>query len=192
MRAVPLLTLLSLTLICSCAAKNPGHPENAVTSNADTIYSITARELRSNHIPDSVFRMKELKSIFIQGMDCDYGDHTQCREITEIPAEIKNLTALVSLHLTVNSIRKLPAEMAALKQLKVLNLSDNAGLQSYDVITELPGLEILHLYGCNLSRLPENIANLTHLKELGLAGNHFDEKEKERIRKALPHCRIVF
>lgn len=194
MRAATMIPLLmqAILLLCSCAAKHPQQPGKSYAGNTDTSYTATTRDLKSNHIPDSVFQLQHLKSIFIQGMDCDYGDHTHCWEITEIPAAIKNLTALTTLRLTVNAIQVLPAEMAALQQLKVLDLSDNAGLQSYEVITQLTDLEVLNLYGCGLTTLPQNIANLSHLKELGIRGNQFDEKEIARIRKALPQCRIIY
>lgn len=125
-------------------------------------------------------------------MDCDYGDHQHCWGIKEIPPAIKNLYALTRLFLTINAIHALPVELASLKQLKILDLTDNAGLTSYEILTELTTLEVLNLYGCGLTHLPSAIGNLVHLKELGVAGNYFDEKEKERIRKALPHCRIIF
>jgi hypothetical protein len=167
-------------------------PATSLSFPSDTAYFITTRELKSDKIPDSVFQLINLKHLAVSGMDCDYGDHKHCWGIREIPAAIKNLSALTSLSLTINAIQVLPAELATLKQLKVLDLTDNAGLGSCEILTELTTLETLNLYGCGLTHLPAAIGNLVHLRELGVAGNYFDEKEKERIREALPHCRIIF
>src|SRR5258705_5692559 len=87
------------------------------TQNIDTTYSTTTQQLKSNSIPDSVFEMTSLRHLTIIGMDCDYGDHTHCWGITEIPIEIKNLKKLTTLSLNVNAIRTIPIELSELKNL---------------------------------------------------------------------------
>jgi hypothetical protein len=161
-------------------------------SKTDTVYSASTKQLRSNHIPDSVFQMTNLKHLAIQGMDCDRGDHKDCWGISEIPIQVKNLKQLKTLSLTVNSIDTIPIELAALKKLISIDFSDNGGFQNIDNITKIESLQNLYLYGCGLTRLPGNIGDLKNLKELGLVGNNFEKEEKERIKKALPGCRIKF
>ena len=86
----------------------------------------------------------------------------------------------------------MPKEIAQLKQLKLLDLTDNAGLEDVDNLAKMPSLERLLLYGCNLTKLPDNIGDLKNLKELGLVGNNLNKAEQARIRKALPNCDVRF
>jgi hypothetical protein len=161
-------------------------------ANLDTTYSTSTQQLKSNKIPDSVFRMTKLRHLAINGMDCDYGDNKNCWGISEIPAGIKNLKDLTTLRLTVDAIASIPIELTELKNLKLFDLSDNAGLTSFDNIARCQSLEYLYLYGCGLTKLPDNIADLKNLKELGLLGNNLDNTERTRIKKALPNCIIKF
>ena len=161
-------------------------------TNPDTVYSISTQQLKSDKIPDSVFRMIKLRHLAISGMDCDYGDNKNCWGISEIPAEIKNLKDLTTLSLTVDAIAVVPVELTELKKLKLFDLSDNAGLTSFDNITKCRSLEFLYLDGCGLPKLPNNIGDLKNLKELGLTGNNIDKSELTRIKKALPNCIIKF
>jgi Leucine-rich repeat (LRR) protein len=184
--------IASVILLGSSCSQNKTMPALGNRKNTDTLYSVSARDLKSNHIPDSVFEMTHLLNLQIIGMDCDYGDHTSCFMIEEIPPQIKKLTALTSLSLTVNAIQALPIEMAELKHLKMLDLTDNAGLSNIDNIEKLDSLEYLQLNGCRLTKLPANIGNLKYLKELALVGNNIDATEQVRIKTALPHCIIQF
>jgi Leucine-rich repeat (LRR) protein len=158
----------------------------------DTAYLTTTRQLQRNKIPDSVFMMKNLKHLSISGMDCDYGDHTHCWGISEIPSQIGQLTQLETLSLTLNGISSLPATMSALTRLRMLDLTDNLNLEQADMITALTNLETLYLFGCRIKKLPANIGVLKNLKHLGLTGNPVDAEELKRLKKELPHCEIIF
>lgn len=92
----------------------------------------------------------------------------------------------------VNSIQRLPEEINALDNLRVLDLTDNPGLSNIDPIVEVENLEELVLFGCSLTKLPEGIEKLKKLKYLGLTGNNLDKTEQDRILKALPTCEIIF
>lgn len=184
--AIILTPLISFTCFSANTRNQPD------IQNQDTTYSVTTRELKSNRIPDSVFAMTSLKHLHIQGMDCDYGDHENCWDITEIPARIRNLRRLTTLSLNVNAIQAIPVELAELKDLKTLDLDDNVALSSVDNIEKVLSLEYLYLNGCSLKILPEKIANLRNLKELYLIGNHIDKLEQKRIKAALPGCIVKF
>jgi hypothetical protein len=170
------------------------------TSRPDTVFATTARTLRSNRIPDSVFDMRNLRHLSIQGDDCDYGriydknghDITNCFAIKEIPATIGCLTKLKTIHLTVNAFVSLPKEMALLQNLQVCNLTDNVPLSDITPLASIAGLQELYVYGCRISRLPADLSNWKNLRELGLTGNPLPNEEVERIKKALPACRVVF
>lgn len=165
----------------------------------DTVYFSNTDILKSNHIPDSVFQMKQLKQLWISGKDCDTGLHDdnkpddgiKCWMINNIPVEIGNLTGLDTLVLTLGLFEKFPAEISKLKKLRYLDLSDSY-MTSIDNLTTLKNLNRLLLYGCRLSKLPDSIGNLTNLKFIGLVGNNLDSFEIKRIKKALPNCEVHY
>ncbi len=194
-------TFIAYLLICSAAACVTGKKHNLPARKVypDTVYISSTDVLKSNHIPDSVFQMKQLKKLWISGKDCDMGLHDdnkpedgiQCWMIKEIPAAIGNLTALDTLGLTLGLFGKFPAEISKLQKLKYLDLSDSY-MTSIDNLTALENLHHLLLYGCGLSKLPDSIGNLVNLKFIGLVGNHLDSFEINRIRKALPNCEVYY
>jgi internalin A len=188
---IQLLFIALVSFIASCSSGKT-KPISAISKNIDTIYATTTQLLNSNKIPDSVFQMTKLRRLSIIGMDCDYGNHTNCWDIGEIPSEIKNLTELTTIHLNVNAVSFIPPALAELKNLTTLDLSDNTALLNADNIEKVTSLQHLSLFGCRLSKLPDNIGNLKNLKYLGLTGNNIVEKELWRIRQALPACEIIF
>ena len=164
-----------------------------------TVYYNNTSKLKNEFIPDSVFQLYNLIELSIQGMDCDYrlsdengNDITECWMISEIPLQIKNLKKLEQLRLNVNAITKIPKEIVELKNLKSIDLNDNMGLSDISYLMKLENLEELGLYGCGLTKLPPNIGELHKLKYLGLSGNQIDSIELNRIKKALPNCKIYF
>jgi Leucine-rich repeat (LRR) protein len=160
--------------------------------HSDTTYTTSTQQLKSDRIPDSVFELTELRNLSINGMDCDYGDSTNCWMLKEIPTDIKNLKNLTTLRLTLNAIKTIPNELADLKNLSLIDLTDNAALTNINSLTKLSNLKYLYLYGCGLTKLPENIGEMQNLKVVGLAGNHIDKAEQSRIKKALPNCDFKF
>lgn len=188
-----------------CTQETHNNPETAhlpvreVSARMDTTFSALASELKSDHIPDSVFDMIHLKHLDITGMDCDYrirdkdgNDITECWGISEIPARIANLQELETLSLNVNAIPSIPEELIQLKHLRVLVLDDNTIFTDGANLDKLENLEVLSLNGCKISKLPDGIGQLKKLRSLGLAETQLDAKEKARIKKALPGCNILF
>jgi hypothetical protein len=165
--------------------------EGQASETQDTVYSTTTQRLRSDRIPDSVFQMTALKHLAISGMDCHQSGR-DCWMISEIPSAIKNLEQLRSLSLTLQAIERLPLELAALKDLESLDLTDNANLSDIGVITQMQGLKHLYLFGCRLTKLPADLSGLKKLERLGLTGNNLSDKELQRVRKALLNCEIIF
>jgi hypothetical protein len=161
-------------------------------TDTTTIYHNSTANLKSRFIPNHVFEMRNLRTLSIQGMDCDYGDTTSCWMIREIPKQIGKLKELEVLQLNVNALRTIPKEINELKRLKTLDLTDNPGLSDIDNVVALLNLEKLYLFGCSLDKLPMDIGELKNLKQLGLTGNNIDKVELDRIRKALPNCKVTY
>lgn len=168
--------------------------------NLDSSFVVSTSQLKSNSIPDWVFTIKKLKNLSIRGMCCEYevGDYGaydikgDCFKIAAISSQIKELSKLTALSLPNNDIQTVPNELIALKNLKLIDLSNNPKLQNVDNLEKIVSLEFVSLSGCHLTEMPLNIGNLKHLKELDLIGNSINAKEQIRIKKALPNCNIRF
>lgn len=170
----------------------PPRPAEIAQVRSDVVYQNTTRQLRSNKIPAQIFQLSNLRTLSIQGMDCDYGSSNNCWAISEIPPQIIQLQQLEQLYLPVNSLTTIPLELSDLPKLKCLDLSDNPGLATIDNVTKIQSLEQLYLSGCSLTSLPKNIGALKKLKRLGLTGNALSGTEQVRIKRALPNCKIIF
>jgi hypothetical protein len=181
------------TVLLIAAACNPASKVNSDdATKLTTAYVTSTRQLKSDKIPDTVFHMTTLRRLTVNGDDCKGKDMANCWLIREIPAEIADLQQLLLLELKGNDIRTVPQELGHLLKLKTLDLSDNPKLTNINAVTKLVSLEYLYLYGCDLQVLPDDISGLTRLKQLGLAGNRIGVAEQERLKQALPNCRITF
>lgn len=182
-------------MTCLISYKNSN---NFKSSNSDTVYIASTDDFKSNLIPDSVFKMTQLKTLMVFGRDCDVRyydkdgkDTTQCWMIKEIPSAIGNLVNLDTLRLTLGVFGKFPTEIAKLQKLRFLDLTDTY-MSDIDNLTTLKSLNHLWLFGCGLSKLPKDIGKLTNLKFIGLVGNNLDVAEIDRVKKALPNCEVYF
>jgi internalin A len=116
------------------------------------------------------------------------------KELTELPAEIGRLTQLETLILgkldngkweqvdgkmvppvITNQLKALPQELAALENLRLLDLSGNPLTVIPTSVLELQKLTSLIVVRVNLSEIPDSIAQLTNLTELHLSGNQLSE-----------------
>ena len=85
-------------------------------------------------------------------------------------SKINQLTALTYLNLDRNQLTELPEELGSMRSLIWLRLNHN-----------------------RLTHLPRDLTGLTHnLKTLYLLGNPIPAEEKQRIREALPKCKVFF
>ena len=77
-----------------------------------------------------------------------------------------------------------------MKNLKALMLSDNQLTGIPDELVKLKNLEVLLLSENQLTELPLDIHKMKNLKTLVAIKNKFSPEEKERIKKALPNCKV--
>ncbi|CAN6722756.1 unnamed protein product [Malus baccata var. baccata] len=96
-----------------------------------------------------------------------YLDETAIRKL---PSSIKNLTGLVTLHLTgCLELKSLPSSICQLKSLRYVTLSGSSKFEKFPEISDImKELSELHLDGTAIKELPSSIKNLTGLVTLNL------------------------
>jgi Leucine-rich repeat (LRR) protein/GTPase SAR1 family protein len=91
--------------------------------------------------------------------------------LTEIPAEVFDLTWLETLNLSYNKLTSVPESITRLTNLSTLDLSHNLLTSVPESITRLTNLSTLSLSDNQLTSLPESINRLTNLSTLDLSYN---------------------
>jgi Leucine-rich repeat (LRR) protein len=92
--------------------------------------------------------------------------------LTELPDWIGQLTKLRDVSLEGNAVTRLPDSLAGLTQLRTLSLKDNGLTELPAALRSLTGLAHLNLYGNLLTALPDWMGELAGLEELTLERNH--------------------
>jgi internalin A len=100
-------------------------------------------------------------------------------QLSDLPAEITQLSNLTTLHLSGNQLSELPAEIGQLSNLTTLHLSGNQLSDLLAEITQLSNLTTLNLSDNQLSELPTEIGQLSNLTTLDLSGNQLSELPAE-------------
>jgi len=112
------------------------------------------------------------------------------RLLQQVPAVVCELVSLNGLYLGSNMLETLPAQLAALTQLKFLNLKCNQSKEFPCGVCELLNLEALYLGFNELSSLPPSIVRLVNLKVLDLRHNRFESIPM--FVGLLPQLKILF
>lgn len=97
------------------------------------------------------------------------------KSIKKYPAELADLPNLKHISLRFNNLKQIPVVFKELQQLETLVLSNNRFLAStkWEYLSQMKALKVLDL-SCSLqnwSILPQEIGNLHSLKELNISGN---------------------
>ena len=112
--------------------------------------------------------------------------------LTKAPDYIFNQTNLLELNLSNNKIgQALQSQVQNLRNLKVLNLSNNNFTGVPAEVGQLKDLEILNLSNNQLTGLPNEIGNLSKLKLLDLSGNNYSEIDLQKIKETLPSSTVI-
>jgi Leucine-rich repeat (LRR) protein len=113
-------------------------------------------------------------------------------KLTTLPKGIEKLQKLFMLNLRGNQLTALPKGIEKLQNLSMLNLSSNRLTTLPKGIEKLQNLIILDLANNKLTTLPKGIEKLQNLTRLYLKNNPINKTERQKIKKLLPKCNIVF
>jgi internalin A len=102
-----------------------------------------------------------------------------CRGLTTLPAEIGQLTNLISLEISYNQLTSLPVEIGKLTELRKLYANGNKLARLPVQIGELTRLDVLDLDANNLVNLPVEIGKLHNLSTLHLRRNRLTNIPEE-------------
>ncbi len=136
---------------------------------------------RLSFLPPQIDELKNLKSL-----DLSFN------QLSIFPIQIGELGNLTLLYLDGNQLDSLPGQIGKLENLRGLGLLGNKLKSLPKEIGELGNLTMLDLGGNELKNLPLEIVKLKKLMDLNLYGNPIPQPEKEKIRKLLPNCRVLF
>ena len=180
--AVGVLILIIVGLFMYNQQKPEVKPSNSnpiteKASNSETESSTT--ELNSVNTDTPVISNSKTLNLSNQGL-------------RKVPSDTFNQTAVEELNLSSNSLDgSLPGEIRFLKNLKVLNLSNNNFTGVPAEIGQLSNLEVLDLSNNKITGLPNELANLKNLKLLKLSGNNYSTSDLEIIKKGLPNSVVI-
>ena len=157
-------------LFMGCSPIKPDNGLSRLPEQFRRFSDLEELHLVGNHFesfPLSVCQLSKIKKLYMD--NCT---------LTKIPKEIKNLSSLVVLDFSYNSLGKpdsLPKEFFQLQNLKDLYLIDCQLDELPPEIGNLKSLEGLRVGKNNLSRLPEEFYNLTNLRKLNAERNEISE-----------------
>ena len=102
--------------------------------------------------------------------------------LTELPAEIRQLKNLEELMLSFNQLAELPDVFDKLKKLEVIYLRENElSKNALRNICKSPNLKWLDLSFNKLMELPEEIGELQKLEIIDITGNHLDKEKVQEL-----------
>lgn len=113
--------------------------------------------------------------------------------LEKLPAYVLKMSNLEELNISNNQISgALPAEIHDLRNLRVLDVSDNLMTGVPAEVGQLQNLEVLNLSNNKLTGLPNELGNLKKLRVLNLSGNNYSQQDLEVIKKGLaPDVEII-
>lgn len=112
--------------------------------------------------------------------------------VNEIVGAVEEFTQLKYLSLKNNNLSLLPDSITKLSSLEGLWFRRNSLTKLPDSIGKLSKLKTLDISYNAITSLPESIIDLQQLEDFNLTKNPIADKEIERLREALPNCKIEF
>ena len=109
------------------------------------------------------------------------------KNFIQIPSYVFDQTDLEELNVSHNNLTgAIQSQIGQLKNLKILNASNNQMTGVPAEIGRLQNLQVLDLSNNQLTGLPNELGNLKNLKTLNLSGNNYSVKDLDGIRAKLP------
>ncbi|MDO8492076.1 MAG: leucine-rich repeat domain-containing protein [bacterium] len=114
------------------------------------------------------------------------------QKLTKAPMYVFSRTEIEELNLSNNELEgALQSQVGQLKNLKILNLSNNKFTGVPAEVGQLKNLEVLNLSNNLLTGLPYELGNLSKLKLLDLSGNNYSEQDLSKIKEKLPATTVI-
>ncbi len=109
------------------------------------------------------------------------------RGLTNIPSYVFNQTSLEELNVSNNFLTgAIQSQIGQLKNLKILNASNNQMTGVPAEVGQLQNLRVLDLSNNKLTGLPNELGNLKNLETLNLSRNQYSQQDLDVILKGLP------
>jgi Leucine-rich repeat (LRR) protein len=154
---------------------------DSAVRNPDFVLALDVKGQRISELPSEVKYLRNMISCNLIG-----------NPLKQLNPELLTLKQLEELSLSSTQLENLPKEIGNLTNLRVMTLNFNKLTEIPDSFGQLTSLLYLDLGDNNLTSLPKSFKYLTQLQELKLDDNNFSEKEKVKIKKMLPNCKIFF
>ncbi len=107
--------------------------------------------------------------------------------LKKIPEYVFSETNIKELDVSNNVLEgSIQGEIRHLRELRVINASNNLMTGVPAEIGQLEKLEVLNLSNNKLTGLPNELGNLKNLKTLNLSGNQYSKQDLDYIRNKLP------
>lgn len=160
---VLLVVVLMFFVVSQKRTQDPLAPDSPETSNIKTKPNIEINLVESNSL--------DLSS----------------QNLQKLPQSALSDTSLELLDISDNELTgALPSEIGKLKNLRVLDASNNEMTGVPAEVGQLTNLEVLNLSNNKLTGLPYELGNLKNLNTLNLSGNDYSTQDLEIIKKGLP------
>ncbi|ATB43525.1 hypothetical protein CYFUS_009005 [Cystobacter fuscus] len=157
-----------------------GSAEGVLAAFPRTEKELTLNGRKLGTLPASIGEFSELERLWLGSTG-----------LKQLPGELGQLRKLKKLDLSFNrELRSLPPEVGQLQELESLNLK-NTGLTSLpEELGRLERLTFLDLQATELKSLPACLFQMKSLKTLDLYWTPVPPEEIERLRRALPDCKV--
>jgi len=193
---------------CAPSAHPPPSPRATTLAHAmrapDKVLDLDLYYRRLTNFPPAILVLTNLEQLNLR--TCQIGElpdgiagltklqHFDCGQagLTNLTPSVGSLSRLTRLWLNDNHLTALP-DLARLVNLEYLNLDRNRLTVLPDSLGALPSLRWLRLNNNRLTSLPHDLSGLSKsLEVLYLMNNPIPTGEQDRIRQALPKCRVIF
>jgi len=168
--------VISIIFLSGCSINyNPTKITDSTSDNSPSDSSLTVETDEVNQAP------------VVEVPDSNNSLDLSNQKLDKIPASVFEKTNLEELNISGNYLTgSIPGEIRFLKDLKILNASNNQMTGVPAEIGQLVNLEVLDLSNNLLTGLPYELKNLQNLKVFNISGNKYSELDLSIIEQELP------